>query len=191
MSWGSMTSPLTAPRVTSSTAAAPVIIDFVVRTALKGWTRTSATTIIPLCGPIQLPPASRPSLPAYPDLSRIEQSNNTVYVIGGVISFTVAVAVAIKVAFHKASRQPRNRELNMPRWEFMILIKKDVWSTLNYVLLTNYSYTLPYQSSCRNVASPVESSSRGREKQQCSLGYWRRRWDSWTTPEKSLSNTTE
>ncbi len=137
------------------------------------------------------PPASRPSLPAYPDLSRIEQSNNTVYVIGGVISFTVAVAVAIKVAFHKASRQPRNRELNMPRWEFMILIKKDVWSTLNYVLLTNYSYTLPYQSSCRNVASPVESSSRGREKQQCSLGYWRRRWDSWTTPEKSLSNTTE
>lgn len=50
-----------------------------------------------------------------PDLSRIEQSNNTIYVIGGVISFTVAVAVAIKVAFHKASRQPRNRELNMPR----------------------------------------------------------------------------
>ncbi|XP_026084408.1 protein shisa-7-like [Carassius auratus] len=61
------------------------------------------------------PPVTRPSLPAYPDLNRIEQSNNTVYVIGGVISFTVAVAVAIKVAFHKASRQPRNRELNMPR----------------------------------------------------------------------------
>lgn len=50
-----------------------------------------------------------------PDLSRIEQSNNTIYVIGGVISFTVAVAVAIKVAFNKASRQARNRELNMPR----------------------------------------------------------------------------
>ncbi|KAF4103382.1 protein shisa-7-like isoform X2 [Onychostoma macrolepis] len=61
------------------------------------------------------PPATRPTPPAHPDLSRIEQSNNTVYVIGGVISFTVAVAVAIKVAFHKASRQPRNRELNMPR----------------------------------------------------------------------------
>ncbi|XP_051577818.1 protein shisa-7-like [Myxocyprinus asiaticus] len=61
------------------------------------------------------PPATRPPAPAHPDLSRIEQSNNTVYVIGGVISFTVAVAVAIKVAFHKASRQPRNRELNMPR----------------------------------------------------------------------------
>ncbi|XP_026855069.2 protein shisa-7 [Electrophorus electricus] len=62
------------------------------------------------------PPGTKPPhhLPD-PDLSRIEQSNNTVYVIGGVISFTVAVAVAIKVAFHKASRQPRNRELNMPR----------------------------------------------------------------------------
>lgn len=44
-----------------------------------------------------------------------QQGNNTVYVIGGVISFTVAVAVAIKVAFHKTSRQPRNNELNMPR----------------------------------------------------------------------------
>lgn len=61
------------------------------------------------------PPATRPPPQAHPDQSRIEQSNNTVYVIGGVISFTVAVAVAIKVAFHKASRQPRNRELNMPR----------------------------------------------------------------------------
>ncbi|XP_030641450.1 protein shisa-7 [Chanos chanos] len=62
------------------------------------------------------PPGTRTPPPfADPGLSRIEQSNNTVYVIGGVISFTVAVAVAIKVAFHKASRQPRNRELNMPR----------------------------------------------------------------------------
>ncbi|KAI7806287.1 protein shisa-6 [Triplophysa rosa] len=61
------------------------------------------------------PPATRPPPQTHPDQSRIEQSNNTVYVIGGVISFTVAVAVAIKVAFHKASRQPRNRELNMPR----------------------------------------------------------------------------
>ncbi|XP_072528068.1 protein shisa-7 isoform X2 [Salminus brasiliensis] len=62
------------------------------------------------------PPGTKPPnhIPD-PDLSRIEQSNNTIYVIGGVISFTVAVAVAIKVAFHKASRQPRNRELNMPR----------------------------------------------------------------------------
>ncbi|XP_065117293.1 uncharacterized protein shisa7a [Paramisgurnus dabryanus] len=61
------------------------------------------------------PPATKPTLPGHPDLTRIEQSNNTVYVIGGVISFTVAVAVAIKVAFHKASRQPRIRELDMPR----------------------------------------------------------------------------
>lgn len=58
MSWGSMTSPLTAPRMTSSTAVGPAIIDFVVRTALEGWTRTSATTTIPQCGPIQ--PLQRP-----------------------------------------------------------------------------------------------------------------------------------
>ncbi|XP_062848602.1 protein shisa-7 [Trichomycterus rosablanca] len=62
------------------------------------------------------PPGTKPTHQfTDPDLSRIEQSNNTVYVIGGVISFTVAVAVAIKVAFNKASRQARNRELNMPR----------------------------------------------------------------------------
>ncbi|KAG9276032.1 protein shisa-7-like [Astyanax mexicanus] len=62
------------------------------------------------------PPGNKPTHQSTEiDSSRIEQSNNTIYVIGGVISFTVAVAVAIKVAFHKASRQPRNRELNMPR----------------------------------------------------------------------------
>ncbi|XP_028836937.1 protein shisa-7 [Denticeps clupeoides] len=63
------------------------------------------------------PPGTHPMyLVPGPGFDRIKQhSNNTVYVIGGVISFTVAVAVAIKVAFHKASRQPRNRELNMPR----------------------------------------------------------------------------
>ncbi|KAG5856342.1 hypothetical protein ANANG_G00006990 [Anguilla anguilla] len=44
-----------------------------------------------------------------------QQSNNTVYVIGGVISFTLAVAVGIKVAFHKASRRPRHRDINVPR----------------------------------------------------------------------------
>uniref|UniRef100_W5L9N9 Shisa family member 7a n=1 Tax=Astyanax mexicanus TaxID=7994 RepID=W5L9N9_ASTMX len=61
------------------------------------------------------PPGNKPTHQSTEiDSSRIEQSNNTIYVIGGVISFTVAVAVAIKVAFHKASRQPRNRELNMP-----------------------------------------------------------------------------
>ncbi|XP_051520593.1 protein shisa-6 isoform X2 [Myxocyprinus asiaticus] len=44
-----------------------------------------------------------------------QQSNNTAYVIGGVISFTMAVAIGVKVAFHKLSRRPRNRDINMPR----------------------------------------------------------------------------
>ncbi|XP_072564832.1 protein shisa-7-like isoform X1 [Paramormyrops kingsleyae] len=44
-----------------------------------------------------------------------QQNNNTMYVIGGVISFTVVVAVGIKVAFHKVSRRPRHRDINVPR----------------------------------------------------------------------------
>ncbi|XP_031432178.1 protein shisa-7 [Clupea harengus] len=61
------------------------------------------------------PPSSPDPGPGPGSIRLQQQGNNTVYVIGGVISFTVAVAVAIKVAFHKTSRQPRNNELNMPR----------------------------------------------------------------------------
>ncbi|XP_042151573.1 protein shisa-7 [Oncorhynchus tshawytscha] len=51
-----------------------------------------------------------------PDSEQLQQqSNSTAYVIGGVISVTLVVAVGIKVAFHKMSRRPRNRDLNMPR----------------------------------------------------------------------------
>uniref|UniRef100_A0A9J7YPC4 Shisa family member 7 n=1 Tax=Cyprinus carpio carpio TaxID=630221 RepID=A0A9J7YPC4_CYPCA len=51
-----------------------------------------------------------------PDFDPLQQqSNNTAYVIGGVISFTMAVAIGVKVAFHKLSRRPRNRDINMPR----------------------------------------------------------------------------
>ncbi|XP_029587482.1 protein shisa-7 isoform X2 [Salmo trutta] len=51
-----------------------------------------------------------------PDSEQLQQqSNSTAYVIGGVISFTLVVAVGIKVAFHKISRRPRNRDINMPR----------------------------------------------------------------------------
>lgn len=42
---------------------------------------------------------------------------STAYVIGGVISFTLVVAVGVRVAFSKVARRPRNREINMPRWE--------------------------------------------------------------------------
>lgn len=68
----------------------------------------------PLWAKVSTTPAAAPE-PNPGSIRLQEQGNNTVYVIGGVISFTVAVAVAIKVAFHKSSRQPRNNELNMPR----------------------------------------------------------------------------
>ncbi|XP_059411962.1 protein shisa-6-like isoform X1 [Carassius carassius] len=62
-------------------------------------------------GPITQPPVRHD-----PDFDPLQQqSNNTPYVIGGVISFTMAVAIGVKVAFHKLSRRPRNRDINMPR----------------------------------------------------------------------------
>ncbi|CAI5691718.1 unnamed protein product [Oreochromis niloticus] len=44
-----------------------------------------------------------------------QQSSSTAYVIGGVISFTVVVAVGVRIAFSKVARRPRNRDINMPR----------------------------------------------------------------------------
>lgn len=70
----------------------------------------------PVWAKVSTTPPTAPDPGPGPGSIRLQQQgNNTVYVIGGVISFTVAVAVAIKVAFHKTSRQPRNNELNMPR----------------------------------------------------------------------------
>ncbi|KAJ8389437.1 hypothetical protein AAFF_G00119750 [Aldrovandia affinis] len=43
------------------------------------------------------------------------QSSSTAYVIGGVISLTLVVAVGVKLAFHRFSRRPRDVEDNMPR----------------------------------------------------------------------------
>ncbi|TSO05416.1 Protein shisa-7 [Bagarius yarrelli] len=61
-------------------------------------------------------PATQPPNRSDPDFDPLQQqSNNTVYVIGGVISFTLIVAIGVKVAFRKVSRRPRNRDLNMPR----------------------------------------------------------------------------
>lgn len=62
-------------------------------------------------------PATQPPSHSDPDFDPLQQqSNNTAYVIGGVISFTLAVAIGVKVACHKISRRPRNRDINMPRW---------------------------------------------------------------------------
>ncbi|XP_076023711.1 protein shisa-7 [Genypterus blacodes] len=59
-----------------------------------------------------VPTENRPD----PDFETLQQHNSsTAYVIGGVISFTVVVAVGVRIAFSKVARRPRNREINMPR----------------------------------------------------------------------------
>ncbi|KAG5264455.1 hypothetical protein AALO_G00253960 [Alosa alosa] len=50
-----------------------------------------------------------------PTFDPVRTQSNTAYVIGGVLSFTLAAAVGMKVVFHKMSRRPHNREINMPR----------------------------------------------------------------------------
>ncbi|KAL6461240.1 hypothetical protein MHYP_G00312060 [Metynnis hypsauchen] len=69
----------------------------------------------PVWANTQVPATQSPSR-SDPDFDPLQQqSNNTAYVIGGVISFTLAVAIGVKVACHKISRRPRNRDINMPR----------------------------------------------------------------------------
>ncbi|CAL1583643.1 unnamed protein product [Knipowitschia caucasica] len=51
-----------------------------------------------------------------PDFETLQQqSSSTAYVIGGVISFTLVVAVGVRIAFSKVARRPRNRDNNVPR----------------------------------------------------------------------------
>ncbi|KAI7799017.1 putative protein shisa-6-like protein, partial [Triplophysa rosa] len=65
---------------------------------------------------VTVTPITQPPVRHDPDFDPLQQqSNNTAYVIGGVISFTMVVAIGVKVAFHKLSRRPRNRDINMPR----------------------------------------------------------------------------
>lgn len=86
------------------------------------------------------PPASRPPLPAHPDLSRIEQSNNTVYVIGGVISFTVAVAVV-----HSPEKQKPSLFINPRDMLLYQSVEKGV-SAQRSDLDLNANYILSYRS---------------------------------------------
>ncbi|XP_037650854.1 LOW QUALITY PROTEIN: protein shisa-7-like [Sebastes umbrosus] len=51
-----------------------------------------------------------------PDFETLQQQNSsTAYVIGGVISFTLVVAVGVRIAFSKVARRPRKQDINMPR----------------------------------------------------------------------------
>ncbi|XP_008291886.1 protein shisa-7 [Stegastes partitus] len=62
--------------------------------------------------PVTVPTGNKPD----PDFETLQQQNSsTAYVIGGVISFTLVVAVGVRIAFSKVARRPRNRDINMPR----------------------------------------------------------------------------
>ncbi|XP_022616716.1 protein shisa-7-like [Seriola dumerili] len=62
--------------------------------------------------PVTVPAVNKPD----PDFETLQQqSSSTAYVIGGVISFTLVVAVGVRIAFSKVARRPRNRDINMPR----------------------------------------------------------------------------
>ncbi|XP_051247037.1 protein shisa-6 isoform X2 [Dicentrarchus labrax] len=62
--------------------------------------------------PVTVPVGNKPD----PDFETLQQQNSsTAYVIGGVISFTLVVAVGVRIAFSKVARRPRNRDINMPR----------------------------------------------------------------------------
>uniref|UniRef100_A0A8C6WRJ0 Shisa family member 7 n=1 Tax=Neogobius melanostomus TaxID=47308 RepID=A0A8C6WRJ0_9GOBI len=56
-----------------------------------------------------------------PDFETLQQQSSrysgepTAYVIGGVISFTLVVAVGVRIAFSKVARRPRHRDNNVPR----------------------------------------------------------------------------
>ncbi|XP_067468088.1 protein shisa-7-like [Thunnus thynnus] len=61
-------------------------------------------------------PVTVPTGKPDPDFETLQQQNSsTAYVIGGVISFTLVVAVGVRIAFSKVARRPRNRDINMPR----------------------------------------------------------------------------
>ncbi|XP_023270454.1 protein shisa-6 homolog isoform X2 [Seriola lalandi dorsalis] len=61
---------------------------------------------------VTVPAVNKPD----PDFETLQQqSSSTAYVIGGVISFTLVVAVGVRIAFSKVARRPRNRDINMPR----------------------------------------------------------------------------
>uniref|UniRef100_A0A8C6PET7 Shisa family member 7 n=1 Tax=Nothobranchius furzeri TaxID=105023 RepID=A0A8C6PET7_NOTFU len=61
--------------------------------------------------PVTLPPGNKWLHP----LARLPPPRYTAYVIGGVISFTLVVAVGVRIVFSKVARRPRNRDINVPR----------------------------------------------------------------------------
>ncbi|KAM3858539.1 protein shisa-7 [Diretmus argenteus] len=70
----------------------------------------------PVWANTQVPATAPTGVRPDPDFETLQQqSSSTAYVIGGVISFTLVVAVGVRIAISKVSRRPRNRDINMPR----------------------------------------------------------------------------
>ncbi|XP_041665977.1 protein shisa-7-like [Cheilinus undulatus] len=108
------------------------------------------------CNNYNYPDWAEPQVPATvavtkpdPDFETLQQHNSsTGYVIGGVISFTLVVAVGVRIAFSKVARRPRNRDVNMPRSLVDILRHQ----------------SSPVQQGERNNTSMLTTTSDGRSK---------------------------
>ncbi|XP_075461413.1 protein shisa-7 isoform X5 [Ascaphus truei] len=90
-----------------------------------------------------------------------DQNNSTVYVICGVISFTLAVGIGAKIAFNKASRRPRGREINVPRALVDILRHQSVPGNQternNSTTLSSGSHDNGPSRPPKNLYNPVKS----------------------------------
>lgn len=94
--------------------------------------------------------------------------------IGGVISFTLVVAVGMRIAFSKVARRPRNRDIHMPRWELLLLLLPSLFvlSPPPFPRLTSLScrslvdilrhQSSPVQQGERNNAALLTTTSDGR-----------------------------
>ncbi|CAH2319400.1 shisa-7 [Pelobates cultripes] len=91
-----------------------------------------------------------------------DQTNSTVYVICGVISFTLAVGIGVKIAFNKASRRPRGREINVPRALVDILRHQSVQGSHgernNSTTLNSGTHDNGPSRPPKNTYNPVKSS---------------------------------
>ncbi|MEE6483206.1 hypothetical protein FKM82_013467 [Ascaphus truei] len=103
-----------------------------------------------------------------------DQNNSTVYVICGVISFTLAVGIGAKIAFNKASRRPRGREINVPRALVDILRHQSVPGNQternNSTTLSSGSHDNGPSRPPKNLYNPVKSAKSNHEDMDLKYG---------------------
>uniref|UniRef100_A0A803KA25 Shisa family member 7 n=1 Tax=Xenopus tropicalis TaxID=8364 RepID=A0A803KA25_XENTR len=104
-----------------------------------------------------------------------DQTNSTVYVICGVISFTLAVGIGAKIAFNKASRRARGREIHVPRALVDILRHQSVPGNLternNSTTLTSGIHDNGPSRPPKNLYNPVKSAKSNHVLGSLSLDY--------------------